>query len=143
MRRRQELEEDGRVDGEVAAHAERPEGRKDADGCEVGRARRHGTPDRREPQRQVEGPLAPKDVASETPEHGAGEKPDVLRQGEEGRASGREFVRDGSEDEGCYDGPEVVACPAEADHDEELPLVPSHADILDLKKHNRGIGWWY
>jgi hypothetical protein len=35
-------------------------------------------------------------------------------------------------DEGCDNGPEIIISPAKADDDEQLPLVPSHPDLLDL-----------
>ena len=44
-------------------------------------------------------------------------------EGEKGSAGGLEFVLDGGEDQGGYDGPEVVGGPAETDNDEELGVV--------------------
>ena len=43
-------------------------------------------------------------------------------------------------DERCNNGPEVVIRPSEADNDEELPLIPSHPDLLDL--HHVLVGTW-
>lgn len=34
--------------------------------------------------------------------------------------------------QGCHDGPQVVAGPAKSNNDEELPLIPPHANFLDL-----------
>lgn len=132
VRLREELEEDGRVDGEVAAHAEGPHGGKDTGGGEGRGASGDQAPDGGEAKGKVEGPFAAKDVASEAPEDGAGEQADVLGHGEQWRARGIELVGDGCKDERGDDGPEVVAGPAEADDDEELPLIPSHADVADL-----------
>lgn len=70
VRRRQELEENCRVDGQVSTNTKGPESCKDAD-CWPGR--RTGcdhAEDRGNPEGQVEGPLATKDVTTETPEHG-------------------------------------------------------------------------
>lgn len=104
----QELEEDGRVDGEVAADAEGPEGREDADGGEGGGGGGDEAPQGSQAERQVEGPAAPEDVAPEAPEHGAGEEPDVLRERQEGPLGRLELVRHGREDQRCHDRPEVV-----------------------------------
>ena len=134
VRGREELEEDGRVDGEVPAHAKGPQRGEGGDGGEVGASRRDETPDGGEAEGQVEAPFAAEDVAAEAPEGGADEEADVLRQREEGGSVGRELVGDGREEEGRHNGPHVVAGPAEADDDEELPLVPSHANILDLSQ---------
>ena len=36
-------------------------------------------------------------------------------------------------DERCDNGPKIVICPAESHDDEELPLIPSHSNFLDLR----------
>ena len=134
MGAREELEEDGAVDGEVASHTKRPEGGEAADGGEVGRAGGDHAEDRGHAESQVEGPAPPEDVAAEAPEHGADEQAYVLAECQQRGALGAEFVGDGREDQRGDDRPEVVAGPAEADYDEELPLIPSHANVLDLGK---------
>lgn len=132
MARRKKLQEDGAVHGQVAADAKAPKGREDPNGGEVGRASRDHPPDGSGPEGGIEADLAPEDVASEAPKYGSGEEADVLREAEEGRPRGVELVRDWRQDERCHDGPKVVRGPAETHDDEELPLIPSHADVLDL-----------
>lgn len=129
----QELEEDGRVDGEVAADAKGPEGGKDADGSKVGGAGSNHAPDGGKAQGQVKTPFATKDIATEAPEYGSGEETNVLSECQQRSARREELVADGRKDERGDDGPQVVASPSETDDNEELPLVPSHTDILDLQ----------
>lgn len=52
-----------------------------------------------------------------------------------------ELVRDGREDQRSRNGPEVVACPAEAYHAEEAPLVFAHADFLDVVVEDLGFSF--
>lgn len=63
MRTRQELEENGRVDGKVAPHANTPERREDGNCCEIWRSCRNETEDGGYTNSQVESPPAAKDVA--------------------------------------------------------------------------------
>ena len=84
----QELEEDCRVDGEVATHAKAPQGCEDADGCEVGGARCDHAEDCRYTESQVEGPATTKHVTPKAPEHGPSKKADILGEREEWRARG-------------------------------------------------------
>jgi hypothetical protein len=128
----QELEEDGRVDGEVTPYSEAPEGGKTTDSSKVGGRRGEHTKHRGDTQREVEAPASAKDVAPKPPEHGAYEETDVLRECQEGSSAGVELERNRREDERGDDGPEVVLRPAKADDSEQLPLVSTHADVLDL-----------
>lgn len=132
MRRRQKLQENGRVDGQIPADTKGPKTRKNTNRREIRRPGRDETPDGREAQREIKGHLAAKEIAAKAPEHGAGQEANVLRQRQQRFALGQEFVGDGCEDERRDDGPEVIAGPAEADDSKEFPLISSHADILNL-----------
>lgn len=69
---REELEEDGGIDGEVSPNSKTPQGSPDANGSEVGRASCNHAEDGRHAQGGVKCPATTEDVASETPEHGPG-----------------------------------------------------------------------
>ena len=71
-------------------------------------------------------------VATKTPKHRATQQTYILGKSEQGRPTGAEFVGNGREDERGNDRPQVVRSPSKSDNDEELPLIPSHTDILDL-----------
>ena len=133
MGRWQELEEDGTIDGEVATHAEAPQGGKDANGGEIGRTSRDHTPDGGEAESEIKSPLAAEDVAAEPPEDGAGEEADVLGEGEKWGSRGVKFVGDRGEYKRGDDRPQIITGPAEADDDKQLPLIPSHTDFLYLQ----------
>lgn len=99
MARREELQKDGAVDGQVAANAKAPESREDSDGGKVGGSGRDHAPNGGSPEGGIETDLAPEDVASEAPKYGPSKKPNVLREAEEGRPRGTEFVRNWRQDE--------------------------------------------
>ena len=34
--------------------------------------------------------------------------------------------------QGGHDGPKIIVCPAEPNDNKELPLIPTHSNLLDL-----------
>lgn len=133
MRARQEFQKDGRVDRQIATDTKAPEGRKAPDGSKIRRRGRNHAEDRRYAQGQVERPPPTENIAAKPPKHGTSQKTDILGEREERRSGGIELVGDGRQYERGNDGPQVIIRPAEAHDDEELPLIPAHADLLDLK----------
>ena len=102
VRAGEEFEEDGAVDGQVAAYSDGPEGGEAADRCEVGGAGCDEAEDGGDADGEVEGPApaeyvacnfalisyprgiilggAVRSLTSKTPEYGAHQQPDILRQ---------------------------------------------------------------
>lgn len=118
---RQELEEDGAVDGEVASNAKAPESSEDTDGSKRGGSGSDHAPDGRRPKSGVEPQLPPKDITAEAPEDCTPEEAYILSQRQKGRPARVELVRDRRQNERGHNGPEIVGGPAEAHHDEKLP----------------------
>lgn len=77
----QELEEYCRVDGQVPAHTDTPQGSEDSDSSEIGTARRNQTKYSGRAQREIKRPFPAEDVAAKTPECGPKQEADVLREG--------------------------------------------------------------
>lgn len=94
MRAGEELEEDGRVDGEVPANAKAPQGSKAADGSKVGSAGRNHAPDCCHPEGEIESPPAAKHITAKAPKHRAGKETNILGEREKGRPMWKEFIRD-------------------------------------------------
>lgn len=135
--RRQKFEKDGRVDRQIATNTKGPEAVEDANSCKVGSTSSHHSPERSQAEGKVEGDFPTEDVASEAPEDGTSQETNVLGQSQERRAVGGKLVVDGCEDEGCDDWPKVIRSPTKADDEEELPLIPSHANLLNLRRGMR------
>lgn len=70
VRTRQEFQEDGRIDGQVAADSNTPERIKDTDGGKGGRSRGGETEDSGDTEGTVESPFSTDNVAAESPEEG-------------------------------------------------------------------------
>ena len=92
MARRQEFQEDCRVDGQIAANTDAPKAVVYANGREVGGGGGDEAEDGGDEDGEVKGPPAAKDVAAKAPEHGAEKEADVLGEGKEGRFIGVELV---------------------------------------------------
>jgi hypothetical protein len=125
MASRQELQENCRVNRKITSNANTPQRREAPNRSKIRRSCGDQTKDSRYAEGQVESPSSTEDVAAKAPEDGADEETNVLCQAEQGSAfcGDAEFAGYGAEDEGGYDGPEVVGGPAEADDDEELGRV--------------------
>lgn len=93
-----EVEEYGRVYGEVASDAKSKDGEERREGDEVGRAPCRESEDACEEEGNIEGPPATPDVTSEPPEDGADEETNVEREREE-RPVEMKLVDHGAQDE--------------------------------------------
>lgn len=140
MRPGKELQEDGRINRQVPSDSHRPQRRKHRNGREIGRSGSNKTKHRGDANGQVESPPPAKDVTPKTPEDGAEQKPYVLREGEHRRPGGSEFIGHGCQYQRSDHRPQIVACPAESDDNEELPLVAAHANGLDGIVQYMGFG---
>lgn len=136
MRARQELEEDGGIDGEVAPHADRPECREASDCCKIGRTGGDEAKHSSNADGQVESQPSPEDVTlylrsidgsmysqrwsyPKSPKQGAEQKPNVLSQGEQWLLRLVKLLRNGRKDQRGDDGPHVIARPSKS-HEDEL-----------------------
>lgn len=95
----EEFEKDGRVDGQVSAHAKGPQGVEAPDGRKVGGAGGNEAKHARYAECEIEPPATAEDVASKSPEHGSGQESNVLRQSQERWSARTELVRDRGENE--------------------------------------------
>lgn len=136
MRARQELEEDGGIDGKVAPNADRPECRETSDCCKVGRTGGDEAEHSSDADGQVESQPSPEYVAlyprsidrsvdpkmwsyPKSPKQGAEQKSNVLSQGEQWLLRLVKLLGNGRKNQRGDDGPHVIARPSES-HEDEL-----------------------
>lgn len=68
----------------------------------------------------------------QTNKDSARQESNILSQGKKRRFRRTKLIGDGRKDERGHNGPEVVTGPAKTNDDEKLPLIPTHANILNL-----------
>jgi hypothetical protein len=155
MRPWKEFKKDRRIHRQVSTHTKTPQSCESRDGSEVRRSSCNHPKYTRHAESKVKSPFSTKDVAAKAPENGPSEEPNVLCEGQQRRARGRELICDGCNcdllrpvqrahsqfrngiavrltNQGGDDGPHIVIGPAKADDNEQLPLIPAHTDLLYL-----------